>query len=177
MANLSQIELNNTVYDLVAKPIMPVATIDDSSTSTVFTATVPGVSTLTNGVCFFLTNNVVASSSGCTLNVNNLGAKPLYNALGDRVTGALSKGRVFLIWYDEDFHTDGCWRLGAVSDQNSTYSVITVAEINAGTASTSRAITATRLKYAIETWSPKIYLSTTEPTNSKESDIWFKIVS
>ena len=46
-----------------------------------------------------------------------------------------------------------------------------------GTATTSRAITATRLKYAIETWSPKIYLSTTEPTNSKESDIWFKIVS
>ena len=57
---------------------IPFAEVDSTSTSTVFTATVDGITALTDGVCVYLRNNKVNSASGCTLNVNGLGAKPIY---------------------------------------------------------------------------------------------------
>ena len=50
--------------------------VDNTSTATVFTATVSGLTALTDGTTIMLRNGVVTSASGFTLEVNNLGALP-----------------------------------------------------------------------------------------------------
>lgn len=60
---------------------IPYGAVDSTSTSTVFTATVDGLTELYDGACVMLHNGVVTSASGFTLNVNGLGAKPCYNNL------------------------------------------------------------------------------------------------
>lgn len=54
-------------------------TVDSTSTATLFTATVEGITELYDGVTVMLHNGVVTSASGFTLNINGLGAKPCYN--------------------------------------------------------------------------------------------------
>lgn len=68
--------------------VIPFGRVDSTSTSTVFTATVDGVTELVDGTCVMLHNGVVTSASGFTVNVNGLGAKPVYNnlATGNDVT-------------------------------------------------------------------------------------------
>lgn len=87
MAHVSNIQANNTSYSIRATGI-PFGECDNTSTSKVFTATVPGIKELTDGVCCMIKNGVVTSESGFTLNVNGLGAKPSYNnmATGNDVT-------------------------------------------------------------------------------------------
>ena len=58
---------------------IPWGKVDTTSTSTLFTATVPGVSAYRNGVSFWLKNGVVTSASGFTININGLGAKKVYS--------------------------------------------------------------------------------------------------
>ena len=58
---------------------IPYGHVDSTSTSTKFTATVPGVTELRDGTCVMLKNGVVTSASGFTINVNGLGAKPVYS--------------------------------------------------------------------------------------------------
>lgn len=67
---------------------IPFGRVDSTSTSTAFTATVDGVTELVDGTCVMLHNGVVTSASGFTVNVNGLGAKPVYNnlATGNDVT-------------------------------------------------------------------------------------------
>lgn len=67
---------------------IPYGEVDSTSTSTVYTATVEGITDLHDGVCVLLKNGVVTSESGFTININNLGAKPCYNnmATGNDVT-------------------------------------------------------------------------------------------
>ena len=60
---------------------IPAGQVDSTSTSTKFTATVPGITELKSGVAVYLMNGVVTSASGCTLNINGLGAKPIYQTL------------------------------------------------------------------------------------------------
>lgn len=129
---------------------IPFAHADDSSTAYAFTATVPGITELRDGVCFFLFNDVVASASGCTLNVNGLGAKPIYLANGTRVTTQLAKSYVWPIFYDSSRGTAGGWRQGNLN--NTTYTIIPNAELQAGTATTARTVSAARLheNYRIE---------------------------
>lgn len=74
------IDSENTLHGIRAGAI-PYGEVDDTSTSTVFTATVPGIVTLTDGVCVLLRNGQVTSAANFTLNVNNLGDKPVYNNL------------------------------------------------------------------------------------------------
>ena len=87
MAHVSNIQANNTSYSIRATGI-PFGECDSTSTSTAFTATVPGIQELTDGVCCMIKNGVVTSESGFTLNVNGLGAKPSYSnmATGNDVT-------------------------------------------------------------------------------------------
>ena len=73
MAQIEKISLGETQYSLGAASI-PFAKVDSTSTSTVFTATVPEITELKDGVCVYLMNGVVTSASGCTLEINNLGA-------------------------------------------------------------------------------------------------------
>ncbi|MBR6407155.1 MAG: hypothetical protein IKS19_00975, partial [Clostridia bacterium] len=57
---------------------IPFGAVDSTSTSTAYTATIDGITELRDGVCVMLKNGVATSAAGCTLNVNNLGAKPIY---------------------------------------------------------------------------------------------------
>lgn len=62
--------------------------VDSTSTATDFTATVEGLTALYDGVAVMLHNGIVTSASGFTLNVNNLGDKPVYSnmATGNDIT-------------------------------------------------------------------------------------------
>jgi len=66
---------------------IPYGECDITSTSTAFTATVPGITELTDGVCVLLKNGVVTSAAASedpkcfTLNINGLGAMPVYNSM------------------------------------------------------------------------------------------------
>lgn len=70
-------------------------TVDNTSTSTVFTATVAGLTSLYDGVCVMLHNGVVTSASGFTVNINGLGAKKCYSNL----TNATQDTTIFNVAY------------------------------------------------------------------------------
>jgi hypothetical protein len=81
MAQISNIKLpSGTGYGIRAGAI-PFGEVDSTSTSTAFTATVPGITELVDGTTVMLRNGQVTSASGFTLNVNGLGARPVYNSL------------------------------------------------------------------------------------------------
>lgn len=90
---------------------IPFAQVDATSTSTIFTATVPGVTEYKDGVCVMLKNGVVTSAAGFTINVNGLGAKPVYSSLAaaSQSTTIFNIAYTMLFVYDEDRVTGGCW--------------------------------------------------------------------
>ena len=97
--------------------------VDSTSTATVFTATVVGVSELKDGTAVMLRNGVITSASGWTLNVNGLGAKPVYSNMADatRETTTFNINYTILFIYDENRVDGGCWIYyrGYYSDANS----------------------------------------------------------
>ena len=70
-------------------------TVDSTSTSTVYTATVAGLEELVDGTCIMLHNGVVTSASGFTVNINGLGAKKCYN----NMTNATQDTTIFNVAY------------------------------------------------------------------------------
>lgn len=90
---------------------IPFGICDTTSTATAFTATVPGITSLYNGVTMMLQNNVVTSASGFTININGLGAKPVYNnmAAATRDTTIFNVAYTMLFVYDEERVEGGCW--------------------------------------------------------------------
>lgn len=98
---------------------IPYGECDSTSTSTAFTAAVPGITELKDGVTMILYNGVVTSASGFTLNINGLGAKPSYSnmALGNPVTPTnptrdttiFNINYAFLFVYSESLVSGGCW--------------------------------------------------------------------
>lgn len=93
---------------------IPFGSVDDTSTATELTATVDNFpTTLTDGVCAYIRNNVVASASGFTLNINGTGAKPVYQTLSDdgRVTTVFKASCTFLFVYNSTRVEGGCWDL------------------------------------------------------------------
>ena len=58
---------------------IPYGEVDSTSTATVFTATVAGITELKDGTVVLLKNGVVTSTTNFTININSLGAKPVYN--------------------------------------------------------------------------------------------------
>lgn len=90
---------------------IPFAKVDSTSTSTVFTATVDGITELKDGVCVMLMNDVVSSASGFTINVNDLGAKPVYvsNAASTRSTTLFTSSSTYLFVYNSTRVSGGCW--------------------------------------------------------------------
>ena len=103
---------NNNNFPIRASAI-PYGEVDSTSTSTVFTATVPGVYELKDGVCVYLRNNVVTSASGFTININNLGDKPAYSnmAAASAETTLFNINYTMLFIYNENRITGGCWDL------------------------------------------------------------------
>lgn len=113
------LETDETAYKTAS---IPYGQCDSTSTATVFTATVPGVTELRDGVCMWLKNGVVTSASGFTININNLGAKPVYNnmAAATRDTTIWNINYTMLFVYDSTRVEGGCWVLyrGYNSDNN-----------------------------------------------------------
>lgn len=94
--------------------------VDSTSTSTAFTATVAGLTELVDGTTVMLRNGVVTSASGFTINVNGLGALPVYSnmATGNAITptNPTRETTIFNINYtmmltyvESDVVAGGCW--------------------------------------------------------------------
>lgn len=134
---------------------IPFGEVDSTSTATAFTATVDGITQLRDGICCYLKNNVVTSAAASTapkcwtLNVNNLGAKPVYvtNGAATYSTTNFTKNYKTLFTYDESLDSgNGGWYIGVLFNTNTTYSEMTQAEITAGTGTTGRRITPKMLR-------------------------------
>lgn len=113
------LETDETAYKTAS---IPYGQCDSTSTSTVFTATVPGITELRDGVCMWLKNGVVNSAANFTININNLGAKPVYSnmAAATRDTTLWNANYTMLFVYDSTRVAGGCWILyrGYNSDTN-----------------------------------------------------------
>lgn len=92
---------------------LPYGTIDSTSTGTLMTATVNGITALRDGVTCIIVNNVVGSDTGYTLNVNNLGAKPVYYFYDDTTQSAtaFTVGKTEMFVYDSTKVSGGCWNM------------------------------------------------------------------
>ena len=91
---------------------LPYGVVDGTSTATAFTATVPGVTSLYDGLCILLKNNVIASKADCTLNINGLGAKRIHysTALNTQITTVYSATMTALFYYDSARNSGaGAW--------------------------------------------------------------------
>lgn len=94
--------------------------VDDTSTATAFTATITGVTAYYHGLQIMLKNGVITSAAGFTININGLGAKPVYTNMA-AATAESTKFNVnytLLFVYDEDRVTGGCWMLYNGYDSN-----------------------------------------------------------
>jgi hypothetical protein len=102
---------------------IPMGQLDSSSTATVMTATVPGITELRDGVCVWLKNGVITSASGFTLNINSLGAKPCYSSLAaaSRSTTIFNVNYTMLFVYNSTRADGGCWDVVYGVDTNTTY--------------------------------------------------------
>ena len=134
---------------------IPFGEVDSTSVATAFTATVKGITALEDGVCCYLKNTVVTSAAATdapkcwTLNVNNLGAKPVYvtTAAATFSTTQFTKNYKMLFTYDSSLNSgSGGWYIGQLFNTNTTYSDMTQAEIDAGTGTTGRKITPKMLR-------------------------------
>lgn len=81
---------------------IPFGQVDSTSTSTAFTATVPGITELVDGTCVLLRNGVVTSAAGFTIDINGLGAKPTFSNMTDatRDTTIFNVAYTMLLVYD-----------------------------------------------------------------------------
>lgn len=96
--------------------------VDGTSTSTVFTATIEGITKYVDGLAVMLKNGVVTSAAGFTININGLGAKPAYNnmAAASAETTLFNVNYTMLFVYDSTRIEGGAWILyrGYNSDNN-----------------------------------------------------------
>lgn len=110
---ISRIRIGDTsdAENSIRASAIPYGQVDSTSTATKFTATVPGINVLRDGVCVLLKNGVVTSASGFTINVNGLGAKPCYTnlAAATRDTTIFNINYTMLFVYDEDRTSGGAW--------------------------------------------------------------------
>ena len=99
---------------------IPMGQVDSTSTATVFTATVEGITELRDGVCMWLINGVVTSASGFTININDLGAKPVYSNLSEasRSTTIFNVNYTMLFVYNSTRVSGGCWDIVYGYDSN-----------------------------------------------------------
>lgn len=133
---------NNNEYNIRAGAI-PYGEVDSTSTSTAYTATVPGISELSDGVCVLLKNGVVTSAAGFTININGLGAKPSYSnmAAATAETTIFNINYTMLFIYDSTRVNGGCWICYRGYNANTDFSITTVHPSAVGTAIVGEAIT------------------------------------
>ena len=104
MADIVKIaDSNNVQHDINSKMTRGIvrATLDSASTSTNFIATAPNITELYDGLSIIMKNTAVSSASGCTINLNNLGAKNVYNSkTGNSITGGYDSGTEYIFTFD-----------------------------------------------------------------------------
>ena len=85
--------------------------VDGTSTSTAFTATVAGLTAYTDGTTVMLKNGVVTSAAGFTVNINGIGAKPVYSnmAAATADTTIFNVNYTMLFVYDSTRVEGGAW--------------------------------------------------------------------
>ena len=91
---------------------LPYGVVDGTSTRTELTVTIPGITTLYDGLCILVKNNVAQSNTNCTLNVNGLGAKRIHysTALDTAVTTQWAATATVLFYYDSTRDSgNGAW--------------------------------------------------------------------
>ena len=116
MPNIKQIQLpNGNTYDI--KPDIAkrsgifYGAVDSTSTATVFTASIDGITEYYDGLAILLKNGVVTSAANFTININGLGAKHSYN----NMTAATADTTIFnvnytmLFVYDSTRVSGGGW--------------------------------------------------------------------
>lgn len=108
---ISDVTLPNSDKYPIRAAAIPYGEVDSTSTSTVFTATVPGIYSLEDGVCVMLRNGVITSTTNFTININGLGAKPVYTnlAAATRDTTIFNVSYTMLFVYDSTRISGGCW--------------------------------------------------------------------
>ena len=113
------LETDETAYRTTS---IPYGECDSTSTATIFTATVPGITELRDGVVMWLKNGVVTSASGFTIDINGLGAKPVYSNMSaaTRDTTIWNVNYTMMFVYDSTRASGGCWVMnrGYNSDNN-----------------------------------------------------------
>ena len=100
---------------------LPYGVVDGTSTATAFTVTISGITTLYDGLCILVKNNVIASKADCTLNVNGLGAKRIhYNtAANSQITTQWSATMTAMFYYDSTRNSSaGAWVMFYGYDSN-----------------------------------------------------------
>ena len=102
---------------------IPYGAVDANSTATDIKATVDNFpTTLVAGVCAYIRNDIIASASGFTLNVNGTGALPVYSTMSDasRATTVFTATSTYLFVYNPTRVEGGCWDIyfGYNSDTN-----------------------------------------------------------
>ena len=85
--------------------------VDDTSTSTKFTAQIPGITSYYDGLAVMLKNGVVTSADGFTLDINGIGAKHSYTNLAAATadTTIFNINYTMLFVYDSTRVSGGGW--------------------------------------------------------------------
>ena len=134
---------------------IPMGQVDSSSTATAFTATIDGITALRDGVCMWLKNGVITSAEGFTININNLGAKPVYHNMGEAtaVTTTFNINYTMLFIYNSTRVTGGCWDMVYGYNKDTTYTPVKLGfgYTTCSTAAATAAKTASLSSYALNT--------------------------
>lgn len=85
--------------------------VDDTSTKTVFTAQISGITEYRDGLAVMLKNGVVTSAAGFTININGLGAKQAYTNMAEATaeTTLFNINYTMLFVYDSTRVSGGGW--------------------------------------------------------------------
>jgi len=128
MADISKVQLPNdsTIYDIISKTGRGIVRCetDSSSTATAFVVNAPGVTELYEGLTLAIKNTVIVSASGCTINVNGLGAKSIWRSLSNSLlTSQWALNTEYLFVYDS---TNERWIMQQGYDTNDDVKAYTV---------------------------------------------------
>lgn len=114
-------------------------------TTSAFTTTIKGVN-LTHGTVIACYNAVGANAANATLDVNGLGAKPIYYNASAIPASRFPNKATCLLMYNTSLVSTGCWQLIYSYDSNSTYTAASATP----TADTASGAVGTSAKYARE---------------------------
>ncbi|MBR0272350.1 MAG: hypothetical protein IJQ68_10265, partial [Methanobrevibacter sp.] len=112
-------------------------------TTSAYTVSLTGV-TLTHGTLIALYNAIGANAASATLNVNSLGAKPIYYNASAITAGRYPNKSTCIFMYNTSIVSTGCWQLIYSYDSNTTYTADTLKDATAHTEAINTAANATQ---------------------------------